>query len=214
MSDDAVEIVRLRNHFYRDNYRRLALALLITLLIVIILVGTLFYVLTHPPKPVYFATTADGRLVKLQPLTDPVLSDSAIAQWATKVAMQAYSYNYVDYRDALTRLSDNFTPYGWKQFVAGLQASNNLKAIIDRHFIMSAVATGSPQILQQGLLGDHYGWQVSLPMLVLLHSGSGQQIQQAYDVTLLVVRESRLNYPDGVAVAQFVASQREGMPSA
>ncbi|WP_306686891.1 DotI/IcmL/TraM family protein [Candidatus Coxiella mudrowiae] len=28
---------------------------------------------THPPQPTYFATTADGRIIMLHPLNDPVL---------------------------------------------------------------------------------------------------------------------------------------------
>ena len=36
MAEDAVELVRLRNNFYRDNYRRLVGALLVMLVIFLI----------------------------------------------------------------------------------------------------------------------------------------------------------------------------------
>ena len=43
MKDDALELVRLRNNFYRDNYRRLILALIILLGLSVILSGIVFY---------------------------------------------------------------------------------------------------------------------------------------------------------------------------
>ena len=62
MADEAFEIVRLRYNFYRDNYRRLVITLLLMIIINLGLIGTLVYLLTHCPAPQYFATSADGTI--------------------------------------------------------------------------------------------------------------------------------------------------------
>ena len=87
MADDAVEIVKLRNEFYRDNYRKVVLALLLSCTVVVVLVGALTYIITHPPAPQYFATSTDGRITPLVPLDQPNLSTAALLQWANTAAV-------------------------------------------------------------------------------------------------------------------------------
>ncbi len=209
MTDDAVEIVRLRNKFYRDNYKRVMFALLLSFIIIVVLMGIIFYMISHQPQPKYFATRPNGALIPLIPLSRPNQSNRTIKQWANEAAVAAYTFNWVDYRKALEDASNFFTPQGWTQFVTQLKASNNLDAIKDRKLIMSSVATGAPVILHQGLLNGRYSWKVEMPMLVSLNSAS-QTLQQALNITLLITRVSPLDNPKGIAIAQFIAAQRLG----
>jgi intracellular multiplication protein IcmL len=207
---DAVELVRLRNNFYRDNYRRVVSALLLAIIIIIALIGVVFYMITHQPTPKYFATTSDGSLIELTALDRPNQSNSAVAQWANEAAVAAYTFNFVDYRKALQSASDYFTQAGWKQFIAELDKSNNLRAIINRKLVMSSVATGAPVILEQGNIRGRYSWQIQMPMLVVLESAS-QTIHQAYNINMIVTRVSTLDNPKGIAINSFVATQRSGL---
>ncbi len=209
MKDDAVEIVRLRNQFYRDNYRRVISALLICFLAILVLAGIIFYMITHQPQPKYFATTPDGRIIQLMPLDRPNQSNATVLQWANSAAVAAYSFNFVNYRKALQDASSYFTPDGWEQFLSKLEGSNNLAAITSRKLIMNAVATGAPVILEQGILNGRYSWKVQMPMLVSLESAS-QVIQQSLNITMLITRVSVLDNPKGIAIAQFVAAERAG----
>ncbi len=82
MAEDALHTLSLRNDFYRDNYRRVMLVLLLSILINIALASTLFYLINNPPVPKYFATSMNGRITKIEPLSEPYQSDSAVLQWA------------------------------------------------------------------------------------------------------------------------------------
>ena len=206
---DALEVVRLRTAFYRDNSRRMMGLVLICMVIIGILVCGLVYVVSNPPQPVYFATSIDGRVTPLVPLDQPNLSTSALLQWANTAAITAYTYNFVNYRQALQEASESFTPDGWTAFMAALNSSNNLDAVIAKKLIVSAVATGAPIVLAQGVLNDRYAWRVQMPMLITYQSAS-QFSQQSVTVTMLITRVPTLNSPRGIGIAQFVVDTGGG----
>jgi intracellular multiplication protein IcmL len=210
MKEDALQVVKLRNEFYRDNYRKVVAALLLSFFILLILAAALFYIVTHPPAPRYFATSSDGRIVSLTPFHYPNLSNAAVLEWANTAATAAYSYNFVNYRQALQAAADYFTPEGKQMFFDAIKSSNNLQAVIAKKLIVSAVATGVPVILEQGIMVGRYTWKVQIPMLITFQSAS-QFSQQSVTVTMLVVRVSPLESPRGIAIAQFIVSGGGGI---
>lgn len=205
MADDAVEVVRLRNDFYRDNHRKVMMALLVAIATIILLCGTLSYVVTHPPAPKYFATSIDGRIIPIISLSQPNMPPSALLLWANQAATAAFTYDFVNYRQALQSASAYFTPEGWRDFLNALTSSNNLNAVLTKKLVVSSTATGAPVILQQGVLNGVYAWRVQMPMVVTYQSAS-QVAQQNVTVTMLVMRISTLNSARGVGIAQFVVS--------
>jgi intracellular multiplication protein IcmL len=209
MVKDALTAVKLRNEFYRDGQRKMVLGLLISILTNIVLGGMLAYLLTHPPKPKYFATSINGRITPLFPLNEPNQSDSAVLQWANQAAIAAFTYNFVNYRDELQAASGFFTGEGWQQFLTALQQSNNLDAVKAKKLIVSAVATRAPIILQKGVLNGHYSWRVQMPLLVTYQSAS-EFSQQNNVLTMLITRVSTLNSPRGIGIAQFVVGPAGG----
>jgi intracellular multiplication protein IcmL len=205
MADRALDVVQMRKDFYRDSYRRVATALLFMILLSAILGFIVYYLASHRPEPKYFATSADGRITPIYPLTAPMVSDSALLQWANQAAVAAYTYNFATYRKELQGASEYFTPEGWSNFETALQASRNLETVINKKLVVTAVATGAPVILDRGILDGHYSWKVQMPLLVTYESAS-TTIQQPILITMLVTRVSTLNVPKGIAIAQFVAS--------
>ena len=205
MPEDTLEVVRLRNNFYRDNYRRLILAVLVILALNALLVGIIIYQYKVRPEPRYFATSADGRITPIYPLTTQVVSTSELLQWANEAAVAAYSYNFANYRKALQDASQYFTTEGWDNYQTALKSSRNLETVIAKKLVVSAEATGAPVIIDQGLIGDHYAWKVQMPLLVNFQSMS-TNIQTPLLVTLLITRVSTLYVPKGIAIAQYIAA--------
>lgn len=210
MKEDALQVVKLRNDFYRDNYRKVVAALLLSFFIILTLAGAVFYIVTHPPAPRYFATSNDGRLVPLIPFDRPNLTNATVLEWANTAATAAYSYNFVNYRQALQQAADYFTPEGRQMFFNAVKSSNNLQAVISKKLIVSAVATGVPVVLEQGVMLGRYTWKVQIPMLITFQSAS-QFSQQSVTVTMLIVRVSPLTSPRGIGIAQFIVSGGGGI---
>jgi len=209
MAEDALTIVALRNDFYRDSYRKVMVILLLSVILNIGLGAVLFYIVTHPPMPKYFATSINGRITPVQPLDEPNQSDSAVLQWANQAAIAAFTYNFVSYRKELQAASEFFTAEGWRQFIEALEASNNLEAVKSKKLIVSAVATRAPIILQKGILNGRYSWRVQMPILVTYQSAS-QFTQQNNIVTMLIQRVSTLNSPRGIGISQFIVGPASG----
>lgn len=209
MVQDALEMVALRNEFYKDRQRMVVLALLISVAINLVQIFFVVYMYTHPPAPRYFATSISGRITPLFPLNEPNQSDSAVLQWANQAAIASFTYNFVNYRDELQAASAFFTPGGWDQFLTALQQSNNLDAVKAKKMVVSAVATRAPIILQKGLLNGSYSWRVQMPVLVTFQSAS-EFSQQNNVVTLLITRISTLNSPRGIGISQIVVSPGSG----
>jgi intracellular multiplication protein IcmL len=209
MAEDALEIIALRNAFYRDGRRKLVLGLLITVLMNVMMAFLLFYIISHPPAPRYFATSLGGRITPLFPLDRPNQADASILQWANKAAIAAFSYSYVNYRDELQASSGFFTAEGWTQFLTALKESNNLEAVKTRKMIVSAEATRAPEIIERGVMPDgRYSWRVQISLLV---SYQGQvEASQNVIVNMLIVRVPSLNAPSGIGIAQFVVKPAQG----
>ena len=206
MVDDAVELVRLRNNFYRDNYRRLVGALLLLLVVIAMLVGTVFYQIKNRPEPRYFATTVDGRIMPLFPLSEAMLAPGELLQWAHRAAISAYTYNFVNYRAAMQQLQNQFTPKGWKYYEDALKTSRNLEMVIAKKLVVSAVATGTPVILDQAVIDGRYSWKVQIPLLVSYQSPN-EQTQKPVIAMMIISRVPTVDKPKGIAIVSFIASE-------
>lgn len=210
MSNDALETIRLRNDFYRHNYRRLVLALLLSVLIIIMLLVGLIAIVMNPPTPRYFATSAEGRITPLVPLNMPNLSNAALLQWATAASVNAFSYHYVNYREALHNIKEHFTEEGWRSFSTALNNSNNLNTVLKKKLIVSALPTGVPVIVAQGLMRGIYTWKVQIPLLITYESPS-EMMAQPVTITLLIERISTLQSIKGIGVSQFIVAGSGGI---
>jgi intracellular multiplication protein IcmL len=207
MSDDALELVRMRNNFYRDNYRRAIAALLLMVLVNLLLVAGVIYQMVNRPHPQYFATTADGKLIQLSPLNDPMVSQEFLLQWANQAAVAAYTYDFVNYRQQLQKASEYFTPEGWKNFQDILKQSKNLNTVIDQKLTVNAVATGAPVITQRGILNGRFAWKVQIPLLVT-YQNPNRVINQSVLVNMIITRVSVLDFPRGIAIAEYLAGEQ------
>lgn len=205
MQDDALTTVTIRKKFYQDGQRKTVIILLLSVMINLLLGGCLIYIVTHPPAPKYFATSINGRITPIFPLSEPNLADPTVLQWANDAAVAAYTYNFVNYRTELEAASVFFTGAGWDQFLQALENSNNLTAVKVKKMVVSAIATATPVILKKGLLNGRYAWRIQMPLLVTYQSAS-EFSQQNNVVTMLVTRVSTNNSPRGIGIAQFVVT--------
>lgn len=203
-------LVRFRNLFYQDKYRTTKdtnLTLSIVLLVSVTTNALLGWAVVHK-RPVYFAATNDGRILPLVPLSRPATEDRAVVSWATTVATSAYSYDFVNWRKALSSLSPDFTKEGFASFIGSLKSSGNLKLVEDNRMVASAVPISAGVVIAKGLLKGVYVWKIQVPILVT-YQAARSSVSQNLLVTLLVVRRSVLSHPKGLAVAQFLAEEKK-----
>ena len=203
MSKGALETVVLRNAFYRDNYKRAIIALLLLLVVNCVLGAAIFYRYTHPTQPQYFATTPDGRLINMHPLSDPVVSDSYVLQWTAAKVREAFSQDYIHWRQQLQDVSSAFTPGGWQYFLQSMKSSNNLKTLVALKMVSNAEITGAPTITQKAVINGHYAWKIQIP-IVVTYANNDKTIPMPMEVTVIVLRMSVKDYPQRIAINNFL----------
>lgn len=204
-NSNALETIKNRSNFYVDQYRKITMALLFMIVINGALVSFAYYLFSNRPSPQYFATTSTGSIIKLQPLSQPVISPSAVLEWSTRAAVAAYTYNFVDYRRQLEEASHYFTPNGWRNFEEELKRSRNLQTVIASKLVATAVPTGAPVIEDRMVLFGRYTWKISIPILVKYDSAS-TSYNQPLIVKMIIQRVPELNNERGIAISQFIAS--------
>lgn len=142
------------------------------------------------------------------PLNQPNMKSVALLVWANEAAVSVFSYDFVTYRKSLQDASDYFTPDGWKAFMKSLKESRNLERVKSKKLVVSAVATGAPIILSQGIKGKKYTWTVQIPILVTYQSATELKNQNLV-VTILISRTQKNIGKRGVGIVQFIGTPKK-----
>ena len=199
-----LELIVLRNEFYNDNYYKGCFIVVALVLFNLFLGALLFYMLAYPPTPRYFAATPDGRMISAHPLSDPIFSDSVITQFSANAVRNAFSLDYVHWKDQLQAASVDFTPYGWRWFVKSFKDSNNLKSLEQLKMVASVKVTGAPEVLEKQIISGQYVWKVSMPILVRYQPAKGASIQTPMKVTVIVIRVPVTSNAKRIAINNFI----------
>ncbi len=201
--NSGLRLVIERNNYFNSGVKTLKSSFIALVIIDLLLLGAVVIKLTQPVKPLYFSATSAGKILRQYPVNQPVVSDSYVLQWTADKVRLAFSQDYIHWRSQLSQASTAFTPYGWKCFIAQMKSSNNLNTLINNSMVSDAVITGSPEIIRKGMIGGHYAWNVQMPLLVTYKS-SNKNIPLAMNVNILVERMPVENYPDRIAINNFM----------
>ena len=197
--------VVVRNEFYRDGYRTLLRLALLQGVVILCLIGSLYLVIqVNQPENKYFATTEDGRLVPMVPLSEPNLSSPALMSWTAQAATEVMTFGFNDYRRRLQESSRNFTRRGWESFTQALQRSRIIEMVEASQQVVTAAPQGAPIIVKEGLSAGRYQWRIQVPLILTYQSGARTRSDRLL-VTLVVVRMPRLESPNGIGIEQWIA---------
>jgi intracellular multiplication protein IcmL len=212
MNSDALVLVHLRNQFYKQKYHIAVGIFLLCFILVSILTGMLVYVCRNPPQPLYFATDDAGRFLLDIPLTQPNMSTDDVRAWVVEAVEAAYSYDYKNYRSQLQNAQRYFIDYGWRSYMKGLQASNNLLALSSRKQVVVAKVLPTPKLIAEGPLGkaQTYAWKFQMEMLVTYYMppmyDEKTKIQNPLIITVLVERQNLLSSYKGLGIVQLIGA--------
>lgn len=197
--------VLLRNEFYRDGYRlALRVAVVQSFIIVGLIFSMLYVIKIHQPENRYFATTEDGRLIPMIPLSQPNLSRPALLSWVTQAATEVMTFGFNDFRRRLQEASRHFTGPGWQSFTKALQEAKTIDIIQNNTQVITATPRGAPVLESEGIVNGQYQWIVQIPMLITYESGAKKKNENLM-VSIVIVRVSRLESPNGVGISQWIA---------
>ncbi len=194
-----------RNEFYRDGYRRLTkIAVVLAFSNIALIAAIIVQISMTKPQDRFFATTSDGRLIRMIPLNQPDLKDSALISWVSKAAADVMTFGFHDYQRRLQEASVYFTRSGWQSFSSALEKARIIEAVEKNQQIVTAAPQRAPIILKQGLVNGIYQWVVEMPLIVTYQAGSTTQ-NTVLNVQMIIVRVSTLDNPNGVGIQQWIS---------
>jgi intracellular multiplication protein IcmL len=167
------------------------------------------YLYRLKPQAIYFPATPEGKLIQDPPVNQPYWSDEEVLTWAEKVAILVYDFDYVNYRQALQNLRTYFTQTGHAEYLKALTFSTNIEAIKANKQIVSAEVNGTPLIKSKGVNSGFFYWQAMIPLLITYENSSGKIFQQRVHATMVIVRGSTLEFPQGLSVHQMILEEVE-----
>lgn len=200
---------RRLNKFYAAQYAWILRMLNFLLIGVVAAFAIILYLDYTKPRPTYYQAAADGSIMRLYPLYSPMMGPRALRDWATQVAVSAYTYNFADYEERFTETASYFTPKAWSAFYNSLIAANVLDDTVTKKLIVSAVASGATVITDRREIAGYWTWLVQVPLLVTYRSGGISQPRDMI-INMLITRVPAREVPQGIAVAQFYSQVMGG----
>ena len=167
--------------------------------------GNVLLFLKRTP-PAYFATTSDGRVLPMVPLSDPLRSSRWLLTFASRTAVDALTMDFVNWRRTFARIRRRFSPQAYEDFYRAFETGGMKALVLDRQMVVSAVPENAPVIVATGVLSGRRAWKIQIPMTVSYSNGAGTTPKR-YVVTMMVARVPTTINPYGVAVTQFVLAE-------
>lgn len=196
--DYFVEISR----FHQNDINNLIIGLVASILVMLSLLGWVLYQVSHRPLPVYVASRPDNKTMELAVFNEPNYLPSTLIRWASKAAVAAYTFDFVNYNKEISLARPYFTDAGWSDYKNSLGGLIN--AIAQKQLFVNSVVSGAPIISNQGeLFGKGYTWRMQLPFLVTYQT-SETASRQNFIVVMTIVKVSTNIDPRGIGIDQFV----------
>ncbi len=158
----------------------------------------------HPPQPKFFYTDGKGTPYEIQPLDAPVMAEADLLIWTTRSIVAAYTVNFSEYRDQLSRAAAHFTIRGWNSFGAAFIRTGNFEKLKSARLVATAVPEKAATIRERAVIGGVLTYKIELPLLVTYENENNSPSQHLL-VTVLVVRAIETRHPDGIAIDQINA---------
>lgn len=137
-------------------------------------------------------------------LAEPNMSQEAILVWANEAATAVFSYDFANYRRDFQHAQEYFTPEGWQNYKEAFDKTGTLKMVINQKLTVSAIPTGTPVIITQGVEGNKYTWKVELPVLVV-YKGAKSSTEQKLLITMSIQRTKEYLGKRGVGIFNFIS---------
>lgn len=206
-SDQAAAVIS--TIFLRDQHRIFRLHHLVRVLasVFVVLMVSLYatYVLlSRAPLYRYIFTDTHGQVVQLIPVDQPKHSDEYVMKWAQNAAVEAYTFDYQNYKRQLFWAQNDMTVVGWKEWQRALESSGNFRAVLGNKYVATAVPNGPATIIKRGDFNGRYAWRVRFPLLVIYQS-SQMKTNQELVIEAMVIRQPEFVNISGLGIRQIIA---------
>jgi intracellular multiplication protein IcmL len=198
----ATELSNNENQWYVNYYHYFMYFLVAAIFIILSLLVLICYQIKNRPLPQFTAIAPSGQQKSLVASEEPNLLPNTLIQWASKAAVAAYTFDFVNYNKQAALAHPYFTDAGWTSYIDSI--SGLIQTITQNQLLVNGVVSGTPVISNQGPIpGRGYVWRIQMPFLVTYQSSEGIS-KKSYTVVVSIVRVPTWENPAGIGIDQFV----------
>lgn len=189
--------------FARSCLKKLGWSLILNVILSIV-AGVLLYLYVNKPQE-YFATER-GRITPVYATDKPVWSESDVRQFGADTISQAFTLDFVHYRDQMTAVSPNFSEEGFVGYNQALTTGSNILSLIkDKR--MNLTNSSEPGVItRRGVIGDRYTWEFQYPVTMKLQGQNSSTPPLRYIFTLRIQQADPRLKPRGLEVTQTITN--------
>ncbi len=188
--------------FYKHGYETMfKIAGYQLIIIILLMISVSFFAIRGTPRPDYFAQDTNGRITKLEPLSEPIKSDEQIKQFVKDAVLASLNFSYADYELRKNDSAKFYTDDGSVAFEEALKRSNILDQVKTAQLLLSTTWNGNP-VIDKSKSGDTSGtyiWVVDADLTMELSNGSQKKAIPA-KMSFYVVRVPSLERAEQVAI--------------
>lgn len=209
MAGEELQVVRLKDDFYRDGFYKILLALLTILVAITFLVLLSVSLFLAKPAPVNFRVDNDFRILPNVPVDQEYISQPDLIQWISQTLPIVFTFDFVSYTKQLKNAAQYFTSNGWSKYLDQINVYVNFNSVQDQKIFVNSYAAGAPFVLNQGVLSGKYAWWIQMPINVHYITVDRHSIQPLV-IQALIVRVPTLNNLYGVGIENIIVSKGNG----
>lgn len=189
--------------FARRCLKKLGWSLILNVLQAIS-IGVLIFMYINVPRE-YFATER-GRITPVYATDKPVWSESDVRQFGADTISQAFTLDFVHYRDQMTAVSPNFSEEGFVGYNQALTTGSNILSLI-RDKRMNLTNTVEPGVItRRGVIGGRYTWEFQYPVTLKLQGQNSSTPPLRYIFTLRIQQADTRLKQRGLEVTQTITN--------
>ncbi|MEO8401548.1 MAG: DotI/IcmL/TraM family protein [Gammaproteobacteria bacterium] len=206
MAGEELQVIRLKDDFYRDGFYKALTAFAVLLSAIFLLIATSVYLYVTIPAPVVFSTGDEFRILPPVSVDQAYIKQPDLIQWVSNVLPSTFTLDFVNFTQELQTNSQYFTDNGWKNLLDQLKIYIDYATIVNGKLFVNGSAAGAPFILNQGILQGAYAWWIQMP-INLRYSSADKISTIPIVIQALVVRVPTLNNLAGVAIDKIIITK-------
>lgn len=212
MTGEELKVIRLRNDFYRDGFRKIVFSLGLIILAILSIIATSIYLYVTKPAPVAFKTLDNWRIIAPVPPQQMYLNEAEVRQWISNTLQTIFIYDFYHYDQQFEQYKKYFSENGWdiyKDFLNNYAAKTN---ITSNKLFSRVTALEAPRITDSGPLPDgRYAWWIEMKIKISYVSPDKVYPSLEPLIRVLVARISTAENLSGVVIENILlANPRRG----
>ncbi len=189
MNNNMLKVITEKAYFYKNNFRLMINALLLSLIVIVILTISLIYQLQNV-KYYYLAIDKNGEITQLHMQTEADVNETMLTNWVALNIPKLYKLDFVNYKEDILAIRYLFNDYGWLSFNQAFKET--IHQIRDKKLVTQAILNGIPVVTAVGQISDVRSWKVQVPIIISFSQGD-KETQSRVILKITIQKNSKKN---------------------